>query len=33
VPAPFDALDAAVYLDHGPDFAVEWAQRTIDALV
>jgi len=33
VPAPFDALDAAVYLDHGPEFAVEWARRTIDALV
>jgi len=32
VPAPFDALDASVYLDHGPAFAVEWADRTIDAL-
>jgi len=32
VPAPFDALDASVYLDHGPAFAVEWAERTVDAL-
>ncbi|PSQ49131.1 hypothetical protein BRD19_04670 [Halobacteriales archaeon SW_7_65_23] len=32
IPPPFDALDAAVYLDHGPAFAVEWAERTVDAL-
>ena len=32
IPRPFDALDAEVYLDHGPDFAVEWADRTVDAL-
>ena len=32
IPQPFDALDAKVYLDHGPDFAVEWADRTVDAL-
>jgi hypothetical protein len=33
LPSPFDALDASVYLDHGPDFAVQWADRTVDALV
>ena len=32
IPAPFGALDAAVYLDHGPDYALEWAERTVDAL-
>jgi hypothetical protein len=32
VPAPFDALDSSVYLDHGPEYAVEWAERTIEAL-
>ena len=32
IPPPFDALDAAVYLDYGPVFAVEWAERTVDAL-
>jgi len=33
LPSPFDALDASVYRDHGPDFAVQWAERTVDALV
>jgi len=32
VPAPFDALDSSVYLDHGPAYAVEWAERTVAAL-
>ena len=32
IPPAFDALDAAVYLDYGPAFAVEWAERTVDAL-
>jgi hypothetical protein len=32
VPAPFDALDAAAYRDHGADYAVEWAERTFEAL-
>jgi len=32
IPAPFDALDAAVYRDHGPEFAVEWLERSVDAL-
>ena len=33
IPAPFGALDATVYLDHGPDYAVRWAERTVEALV
>ncbi|MFC7059029.1 DUF7089 family protein [Halovenus salina] len=32
LPPPFEALDASVYLDHGSDYAVEWAERTVDAL-
>ena len=32
LPAPFEALDVDVYLDHGPEYAVEWADRTVDAL-
>jgi hypothetical protein len=32
LPAPFAALDAPVYVDHGPDYAVEWIDRTVDAL-
>jgi len=32
IPTPFDALDADAYRDHGPDYAVEWAERTFDAL-
>jgi hypothetical protein len=32
VPAPFGALDAAAYRDHGADYAVEWAERTFGAL-
>jgi hypothetical protein len=32
VPPPFGALDAAVYRDHGADYAVEWAERSFDAL-
>ena len=32
IPPPFDALDTSVYLDHGPAYAVEWAERTIAAL-
>ncbi len=32
IPAPFDALDAEAYLDHGPAYAVEWAERTIESL-
>ena len=32
LPAPFDALDAAVYLEHGPAYAVEWADRVAETL-
>lgn len=33
LPAPFDALDTSVYLEHGADYAVQWAERTVEALV
>ncbi|MFC6615592.1 hypothetical protein ACFQAS_11660 [Halopenitus salinus] len=32
LPAPFAALDASVYLEHGPDYAVAWTERTLEAL-
>ena len=32
IPRPFDALDASVYLDHGPAYAVTWAEGTVEAL-
>jgi hypothetical protein len=32
LPAPFDALDATAYLDHGPSYAVEWAERVAETL-
>jgi len=32
IPTPFDALDAAVYRDAGPEFAVAWLERTVEAL-
>lgn len=32
IPPPFTALDAEVYLDHGPEYAVEWLDRTVTAL-
>jgi hypothetical protein len=32
LPAPFDALDATVYLEHGPSYAVEWAERVAETL-
>lgn len=32
IPAPFDALDTEAYLDHGPEYAVEWAERTVETL-
>lgn len=32
IPAPFDALDAEVYLDHGPAYAVEWAERVAETI-
>ncbi|MFC7072787.1 hypothetical protein ACFQJ7_06220 [Halovenus rubra] len=33
LPPPFEALNTTVYLDHGPEYAIEWAERTVDALV
>ncbi|MEF8821549.1 MAG: hypothetical protein V5A52_04680 [Halovenus sp.] len=32
IPAPFSALDAEAYLDHGPEYAIEWAERTVETL-
>jgi len=32
LPAPFAALDTAAYRDHGPAYAVEWAERTFERL-
>jgi hypothetical protein len=32
VPPPFDALDATVYRDRGAEYAVAWAERTLDSL-
>jgi hypothetical protein len=31
LPSPFDALDAAVYREHGSPYAVRWAERTFEA--
>jgi hypothetical protein len=32
LPSPFDALDAAVYREHGAPYAVRWAEKTFEAL-
>jgi hypothetical protein len=32
LPSLFAALDADVYRDHGPEYAVEWAERTAETL-
>ncbi|AFK17759.1 hypothetical protein E6P09_03170 [Haloferax mediterranei ATCC 33500] len=32
LPAPFAALDTAAYLDHGPTYAVKWAEKTFEQL-
>lgn len=32
VPAPFSALETAAYREHGPEYAVRWAEKTFDAL-
>ena len=32
VPAPFAALDTAAYREHGPEFAVRWAEKTFETL-
>lgn len=30
--APFAALDTQAYLDHGPDYAIRWAEKTFEKL-
>lgn len=30
LPAPFAALDTEAYRDHGPDYAVKWAEKTFE---
>ncbi|WP_432765051.1 DUF7089 family protein [Halobaculum litoreum] len=32
LPAPFSALDTAAYREHGPDYAVRWAEKTFEKL-
>ncbi|OAQ53100.1 hypothetical protein HTG_09720 [Natrinema mahii] len=32
LPAPFAALDTEAYLDHGPEYAVQWAETTFESL-
>ena len=32
LPAPFAALDTLAYRDHGAEYAVRWAEKTLDAL-
>ena len=32
LPPPFAALDTSAYLDHGPAYAVRWAEKTFEAL-
>ena len=32
LPAPFAALDTLAYRDHGAEYAVQWAEKTVDAL-
>ncbi len=32
IPKPFDALDTQAYADNGPEFAVEWLERTAESL-
>ncbi len=32
LPTPFNAIDTAAYREHGPAFAVRWAEKTFDAL-
>lgn len=33
LPAPFAALDTRAYRDHGPAYAVRWAEKTFEKLV
>jgi hypothetical protein len=32
LPAPFSALDTRAYGEHGPDYAVRWAEKTFEQL-
>lgn len=32
LPAPFAALDTLAYQDHGPEYAVRWAEKTVASL-
>jgi len=32
LPAPFAALDTLAYRDHGAEYAVQWAEKTVSAL-
>ncbi|MXV62996.1 hypothetical protein GS429_13140 [Natronorubrum sp. JWXQ-INN-674] len=32
LPAPFAALDTEAYRDHGPEYAIRWAEKTFDSL-
>lgn len=32
LPAPFAALDTDAYRDHGPEYAIKWAEKTFSAL-
>lgn len=32
LPAPFAALDTDAYRDHGPEYAVRWAEKTVESL-
>jgi hypothetical protein len=32
LPAPFAALDTLAYREHGAEYAVQWAEKTVDAL-
>jgi len=31
LPAPFAALDTEAYRDHGADYAVTWAEKTVES--
>ena len=33
LPAPFAALDTQAYVEYGPEYAVEWAEKTFSQLV
>ena len=32
LPAPFAALDTNAYRDHGPEYAIKWAEKTFESL-